>query len=156
MAYCRSKLGLNWVFYQCREKYPNLWMNLVHPGVVNSELVGSSSSGVFAFIKKNTLIDAHQGAQTTLICSTALILEDRVTETSSSLRSSNIATVRLENGAYYHNSCGKMILHPEDPARNVEKATRLWQELEEICSPYLSSNSNSNSNSSSIGRVLVS
>lgn len=39
MAYCRSKLAINWLFNEFRQRYPNYNMYLVHPGVVATDLV---------------------------------------------------------------------------------------------------------------------
>ncbi len=40
MAYCRSKLAVNWLCFELHKRYPELWVNLVHPGVIATELVG--------------------------------------------------------------------------------------------------------------------
>jgi retinol dehydrogenase-12 len=111
-AYCRSKLGLMWLFYKLHERYPQLHMNLVHPGVMDNNLTDHNS------LPKPLLISDAQGAQTTLICATAPL----------SL---------LENGGYYHNTLGKVVLPANDPVRNEEKAEAFWDLVEGIVAPYL-------------------
>lgn len=64
------------------------------------------------------LINCQQGAQTTLICATVPVEE-------------------LVNGGYYHNTCGKMILSPDDPALNHERARQFYQMTEELIRQYL-------------------
>jgi NAD(P)-dependent dehydrogenase (short-subunit alcohol dehydrogenase family) len=111
-AYSRSKLGAMWLFDIMHGHYPQLQMNLVHPGVMDNDLSGHNP------LPKAMLVSDEQGAQTTLICATA----DRAL---------------LENGGYYHNTLGKLVLQPTDPAKNTEKARAFWDVVESIIAPYL-------------------
>jgi len=110
IAYCRSKLGVIWLFLQLRERFPSLHANLVHPGVVDSELVEGGSPA-----PKPLLISNEEGAQTTLI----------------------LATECTENGAFYHNTMGKVIFSAKDPANNPQKGLELWQLVEKLIIGYL-------------------
>jgi NAD(P)-dependent dehydrogenase (short-subunit alcohol dehydrogenase family) len=57
MAYCRSKLGVNWLTFELHERYPELWVNLVHPGVVDTDLVAGMN-----LIKKLLFVKWEVGA----------------------------------------------------------------------------------------------
>lgn len=106
-AYSRSKLGVMYLFPLQRRRYPGLHMYLVHPGVVDNALSGPNS------LPKHMLLTNEQGAQTTLICATADVNQ-------------------LHEGGYYHNTLGRLLLHPQDPALNGPKAETLWNLVEGI------------------------
>ena len=111
-AYCRSKLGMMWLFYELHARAPNLQMYLVHPGVIATGLVADLALPDFM------LVSMEQGAQTTLIAATA-------------------DPTLLENGAYYHNTLGKVILPAADPAKNANKSAEFFALAEELIAPYL-------------------
>lgn len=111
-AYCRSKLGLMWLFEQMHQHYPALHMYLVHPGVVDSGLCASNP------LPKSMQINNAQGAQTTLI-----------------VASTDVSF--LVSGAYYHNTLGRVELDSRDPALNATKAEALWEVAENLIVPYL-------------------
>eukprot|EP01035_Chromulina_nebulosa_P019577 gene19577-25478_t len=100
-AYCRSKLGVNWVFFELVKRYPDIWFNLIHPGVIANELSVEEAS----WFMKTFLITCEAGAQVSLICST-----------------SSTTDGILERGAYYHNVYGKITLPSNDNSSNPEKA----------------------------------
>lgn len=113
-AYCRSKIGVMWMFHEFFKKNPNLWMNLVHPGVIANDLTHQKS-----FVHDLIMITNEQGAQTTLIVASASI-EDG-----------------LINGAYYHNVCGRMLLSAGDVAMNQQKASGFYSQVEGIIQSFL-------------------
>jgi NAD(P)-dependent dehydrogenase (short-subunit alcohol dehydrogenase family) len=113
VAYCRSKLGYMWLFNRMHQRYPSLRMYLVHPGVIDTGLLHGNNP-----VPKVFLLDNKQGAQTTLICATA-------------------PEELLENGAYYHNTLGKMVLSAADPVNNKEKGDAFWEQTEAILQPFL-------------------
>lgn len=113
-AYSRSKICVNWLFNEYVSRYPKYRFNLIHPGVVASELAGKVD-----YLKAAILIDTKQGAATTLICA------------------SPENETLLVNGGYYHNTYGLMTLPSDDIANNRENATRIWNEVEKILKPYL-------------------
>ena len=112
VAYCRSKLGMMWLFDQMHASVPSLRMYLVHPGVIDTGLSGDNP------LPKSMLLSNEEGAQTTLICATA----------DASL---------LENGAYYHNTLGKLVLPDTDPAKNATKRANFYALVESMIAPYL-------------------
>lgn len=112
-AYSRSKLGLMWLFDKMHALYPTLNMFLVHPGVIGTGLAGSDNP-----LPGFMMLTEEGGAQTTLICATAPL----------SL---------LENGGYYHNTLGKLVLSPSDPAKNADKAAAFWTLVESLIAPYM-------------------
>lgn len=109
-AYARSKLGVMWWAFECYRLYPDLKINIVHPGAVLTELGGDS--GTFAKrIMGALILHPKEGAQMTLICATQ---------------------PDIENGAYYHNTVGRAILPENDIALNVDLAKQFWKTLEAI------------------------
>jgi len=109
-AYCRSKLGNLWAARELARRHPELRVHAVHPGVIASAL-GGGRSGVAAAIKRATMLSPERGAQTSLFCATQ---------------------PGLENGSYYHNVLGRVLLHPDDPASDDVEAAALWSLLEEL------------------------
>lgn len=114
VAYCRSKLGMMWLFAAMHQRNPALQMYLVHPGVMDNTLSGPNP------LPKFLLTTNVQGAQTTLVCATA----DRKL---------------LDNGAYYHNTLGKLVLPNRDPAQNSVKGSAFFTLSESLVAPYLAS-----------------
>jgi len=117
MAYCRSKLGINWLFYEFASRHPNYFMYLVHPGVINTTLA-SDNTGIDGYIKSWLCCSTKAGAQVSLICSAA-------------------STDALVNTGYYHNTCGLMLLDTSDPVNNQLASKVLYDEVENICRPFM-------------------
>ena len=109
MAYCRSKLGNLWFTLEMRKRHPDFEIVTVHPGVVRSGF-GGREPGTGPFF----MIDSEAGAQAPLWC----------------------ATQPIENGAYYHNTMGKMLLDPSDAARNEKRAAELWETMEKLSAAF--------------------
>jgi retinol dehydrogenase-12 len=112
MAYCRSKLGNLWYAREVARRHPKMRVHAVHPGVIASEL-GGSSAGLVGAIKRAVMLSPEQGAQTSLFCATQ---------------------PDLESGTYYHNVLGRVELHPDDPAADEVKSAALWDLVEHLCS----------------------
>jgi NAD(P)-dependent dehydrogenase (short-subunit alcohol dehydrogenase family) len=112
-AYSRSKICVNWLFYELHERYPKYKAYLVHPGVIATELTGPIDT-----FKKLAFIDQVQGAQTTLI-------------------TASHKSPLLINGAYYHNTYGRVILPTSDVNNNRTRSRKAWDLLENIVLPYL-------------------
>ncbi|MEO1027793.1 MAG: SDR family NAD(P)-dependent oxidoreductase [Pseudomonadota bacterium] len=106
-AYCRSKLGNLWQYRELARRYPQLTVIAVHPGVVATNLEGSSE-GLTGAIKRAIMISPEQGAQSSLIA----------------------ATQDLPSGSYFHNKYGQMQLPEHDPAMQDAKAREFWNILE--------------------------
>jgi retinol dehydrogenase-12 len=119
-AYCRSKLGVHWMFNEFHRKFPNYEMIIVHPGVIRTELAVDNSAlfGLAAWIKSAAFLSEEQGCQATLICALA-------------------PTESIVNGGYYHNTCGLVELSDEDPVNDNRKSSLLIKEVEDICAPLL-------------------
>jgi NAD(P)-dependent dehydrogenase (short-subunit alcohol dehydrogenase family) len=117
MAYCRSKLGVHWVFDEFHRRYPQYQMNIVHPGVIRTELA-TSNTGFGGFLKSILMLSETEGAQTTLICATA-------------------GSEDLVNGGYYHNTFGLVELDESDPVKDKAKSELLIDEVDRICASYL-------------------
>lgn len=114
-AYCRSKLGNLWQYAELAERYSDVRVIAVHPGVVATALEGPTD-GVVGNIKRVMMLSPELGAQASLIA----VTQDE-----------------LESGDYFHNKYGRMILSPDDAANAKRKSEDFWQELEQICAPYL-------------------
>jgi NAD(P)-dependent dehydrogenase (short-subunit alcohol dehydrogenase family) len=110
LAYCRSKLGNLWYVRELARRHPGLRVHAVHPGVIASELSGSST-GLVGVAKRALMLSPEQGAQTSLFCATQ---------------------PDLASGSYYHNILGRVELHPEDPAADGAKAEALWELAERL------------------------
>jgi NAD(P)-dependent dehydrogenase (short-subunit alcohol dehydrogenase family) len=121
MAYCRSKLGVHWMYDEFHRRYPQYEMAIVHPGVNRTELALDDHAffGLARLIKSVALLNETQGAQTTLVCALA--------------KSEDIV-----NGGYYTNCGGLITLDPRDPVNDKSKRTVLIGEVDSICAPYLS------------------
>lgn len=109
-AYCRSKLGNLWIASELQRREPGLTVTAAHPGVVTSDLFGSST-GFFGRAKSLVMIDPEQGAQTSLYCATQ---------------------PGLVRGGYYHSTRGLMQLRESDPGLSRERAAALWATCEAL------------------------
>ena len=110
-TYCQSKLACMWWASELARKYPDLSVNIVHPGVVASGFGGENNNPLRRALRRFLMISPKQGAQTTLICATQ---EDIV------------------KGGYYHNTMGRIVLASDDPGVDVKRATEFWNLLEGI------------------------
>ena len=115
MAYCRSKLGNLWQVRELARQHPKLRIQAVHPGVIASEL-GGPNTGVAGVVKRAMMLSPEQGAQTSLFCATQ---------------------PDVASGAYYHNTLGRVELHPDDPAADAEKSRALVSQLDEMVSSWI-------------------
>ncbi len=114
-AYSRSKVGVMWWAYECHKLYPDYKVNIVHPGVVPMGL-GADQSSLVTRILGSLLLSPKGGAQMTLICATQ---------------------PDIENGAYYHNTLGKVILPISDIALNIKSSKAFWDTLEDIYKKWI-------------------
>jgi NAD(P)-dependent dehydrogenase (short-subunit alcohol dehydrogenase family) len=114
-AYARSKLCINWLFLEYKEKYNLLYdFYLIHPGVATTDLaIAASPPLLLPFFMNSTL-----ASQTILIVST---------------HTSNA----LIPGSYYHNTYGRMILQPTDVAMNRTRSAETWELVERISEAYV-------------------
>lgn len=108
--YSRSKVGMMWWAFELHRLFPEYKMNLVHPGIVPSGL-GNNENSFLVRTLGRLFISAELGAQMTLICATQ---------------------PNIENGAYYHNTLGKVLLTERDIALNKKRSREFWKILEEI------------------------
>jgi NAD(P)-dependent dehydrogenase (short-subunit alcohol dehydrogenase family) len=115
IAYSRSKLGLNWLFHEIVDKYPSYHFNLIHPGVIFTDLAGATDIKLLKYI----LLNNAQGAQTTLICATST------------------GSDGLVNGAYYHNALGQILYSTDDIANSKSNSLYIWNLVESLISPYV-------------------
>ena len=109
-AYARSKVGVMWWAFECHRNFPGYKLNIVHPGVVPLGLNAKQNSFAIKLMSA-LMLSPEGGAQTTLICATQ---------------------PHIENGAYYHNTLGKVILPEDDIALKADASKRFWHKLEEI------------------------
>jgi NAD(P)-dependent dehydrogenase (short-subunit alcohol dehydrogenase family) len=109
-AYCRSKLGNLWIATELVQRSPGLEVRVVHPGVVATNL-GGDVGALGDLYKRRFFISPELGAQMPLICATQ---------------------PGLENGGYWHNVHGRMLLAADDPARDGASAARLWETCEAL------------------------
>jgi len=103
-AYCRSKLGNLWIAAELVRRRPSFEVRVVHPGVVATNLGGDVGS-IGNRVKRLVMISPELGAQMPLVCATQ---------------------PGLENGGYWHNAYGRMLLSDDDPARDAAAAASLW------------------------------
>ncbi|MEM9621903.1 MAG: hypothetical protein AAF993_09665, partial [Pseudomonadota bacterium] len=111
-AYSRSKLGNIWIGQALQERYPEMIVTLVHPGVVNSGLMMGDSP--VEQVMKKILLPTPLGAQTSLFCVTQTVVP----------------------GGYYHNTRGLVHLQSSDPAMNRKRQSELWEECQAITNSY--------------------
>ena len=109
-AYCRSKLGDLWIASELQRRCPELTVLCAHPGVVATNL-GGSTGALGERIRGWLMLDAERGAQTPLFCATQ---------------------PGLEKGAYFHNTYGRVRLPAGDPALDAASAARLWDVCEAL------------------------
>ena len=110
IAYCRSKLGNLWLRSALADQYRDYRWYAVHPGVVATNLSGSSHPWL---LRKTVLITPDEGAWTTTRCVTAT---DAVP-------------------GYYHNTRGLVTLGQRDPASNDAAAGALFERCRELAAP---------------------
>jgi hypothetical protein len=111
-AYCRSKLGNLWIAAELLKRSPGLEVRVAHPGVVATNL-GGDAGALGNRLKRRFMISPEQGAQMPLICATQ---------------------PDLENGGYWHNVHGRMLLSPDDPAHDAAAAAKLGETCEALSS----------------------
>lgn len=109
-AYCRSKLGNLWIAAELVRRRPSFEVRVVHPGVVATNLGGDVGS-IGNRLKRLAMISPELGAQMPLVCATQ---------------------PGLENGGYWHNAYGRMLLAGDDPARDAAAAASLWDLCESL------------------------
>lgn len=110
LAYCRSKLGNLWLVRELAHRHPALHVFAAHPGVIASELAGSSR-GLVGALKSAIMLPVEAGAQTSLYCATQ---------------------PDLPTGSYFHNTMGRVELRLDDPGADAEKSAQLWTLLEQL------------------------
>ncbi len=115
-TYARSKLGNLWQVSELSWHFPHLTAIAIHPGVVASGFAGAKG-GLAGWLRGKLLIDEQAGAQAALIA----------------------ATQQLPRGAYWHNVFGLVDLADDDPGQDEDQAGVLWEQLEWLIAPYLSS-----------------
>lgn len=120
MAYCRSKLGVHWLFDEFHKSFPSYEMIIVHPGVIRTELAVDNAAlfGSAGLLKSLILLDERAGCQTTLIAAVA-------------------PSSKIVNGGYYHNCCGLMQLSAEDPVKDTSKAQVLCDAVKLVAKPFI-------------------
>jgi len=111
LAYCRSKLGNQWLGAQLQARHPDWSVVTVHPGVVASGLGGQQEGDPSA-----PAISCVRGAQTSLIAATQ---------------------PDLPPGAYLHNTMGLVELPAGDAALDDAKAAALWETCGALCAEWL-------------------
>ena len=127
-AYARSKLGNLWQMKHMAEEYSGIHVYAVHPGVVDA--FGSDSAGLAREVEtvipgisfgmmRYIALNGHDGAQTTLLIATR-------------------DTAELEDGAYYHNTMGKLVLHRKDRVSDWDKSEVFWKEMQNIIDEWSS------------------
>jgi protochlorophyllide reductase len=109
-AYSRSKLGNLWIAAQLVERAPGLEVRVVHPGVVATNL-GGAEGMPGAWLLRRFMLSPEEGAEMPLVCATQ---------------------PGLENGGYWHNAYGRMLLPAGDPALDRARAARLWERCEAL------------------------
>lgn len=114
MADCRSKLGTLWLARILGERYPDLSVYSAHPGLLSA---GLDQGTVGEAVQRRLAIPPAQGAQTPLLCATQPELAP----------------------GYYHNTLGRVLLAPTDPAMDRRAAQGLWDRCERLCGPWLAS-----------------
>jgi len=111
LAYARSKLGVSWNAFSMAEhlRKTNSGVKVVciHPGVVNTELVGRKN-----ILKDLFLVSPEKSASAVIY---ALTEPD------------------LKSGDYLHNARGLMRLPENDPVLDKEKRIRFWKDCNQAC-----------------------
>lgn len=114
-AYGSSKLGNMWQVLELTKHYPNIKSFAIHPGVIASGFAGTKKTGFLHSIREKLFISEQAGAQAALIA----------------------ATQDLPNGSYWHNAYGLIDLPKGDIAKDANKSSALWQQLESLVKPWL-------------------
>ena len=110
MSYARSKLGVMWYGLElARRSEGSLEVVLVHPGVIDSGLLGNSA--VEKAMKRRAFLDTEDGAKASLFC---------------------ICSDAVRNGDYFLNICGKAQFKMGDPAIDDARAKSFWELLESL------------------------
>ena len=105
-SYCRSKICNQSFALRLQKLYPELKVYLVHPGIINSNLVSippGIPGQIESFLRPLVLINSEKGAQSTLRC---LVTDD------------------IPCGVYYHNCFGICAPHPR--ACDQKWSDNLW------------------------------
>ena len=113
MAYCNANLCCQSFGLQLRDRYRDLEVYVVHPGVVNTPLLTQAkgvAGAVEGLLRRNIMLTLERGSQTTLRC----VTDDRI-----------------PSGVYYHNVYGPCKPHPL--ADNVQWASDLWDLSVKLC-----------------------
>jgi NAD(P)-dependent dehydrogenase (short-subunit alcohol dehydrogenase family) len=116
-AYCRSKICNQSFGRELVKKYPELFVNVVHPGVVDSSLFsfeeGTIINRIEVVLRPFFMVNCQKGAQTSLYC--ALTNDEN----------------GLPNGSYVHNVFGICDYHPT--ASNDEWSKKMWDLSVSLC-----------------------
>ena len=113
-AYSRSKLGNIWIAKELHQRFPEMKVYIVHPGVIQTNLMGTS--WLEQKIKGWLLLSPSQGAQLSLIAATQ---------------------PNLQNGGYYHNVSGLVQFDPQDPAMNHHRSKEMWEQCEGFVQKFI-------------------
>ena len=110
LSYARSKLGVMWYGFElARRREGSLEVVLVHPGVIDTGLLGNSS--IEKAFKRRFFLDTAEGSNTSLYC---------------------ICSDQVRNGDYFLNIYGKAEFKKGDPANDKQRAQEFWQLLERL------------------------
>eukprot|EP00891_Asterochloris_glomerata_P002187 jgi/Astpho2/2187/Aster-03178 len=116
LAYCRSKLGKIWWARELQRRYPQLTVPYMHPGVVNTSILTTSTPVVdqlLGLLKPLIFISPKRGAQTELFCATS---------------------PQVKGNTYYHNVLGEIQTSKE--SRDDRRAQAFWQTCEKLCAGF--------------------
>jgi len=108
-CYARSKLGLNWYAMALQEKYPALEVCLVHPGVIYTDLVPTSSV-VVKYARQAVEVDARTGAWSVVIVA-------------------SVPSSEFKKGGYAHNVMGWCTFAKDDPVNFAERRRVFCEDL---------------------------
>lgn len=115
MGYCRSKLGNLWFAREFAERYSDIEVYSMHPGVIASNILAGEAP-ILSGLTRALLIDVVAGAQTPLFVATQ---------------------PGLQRGGYYHNKLGLVRMRPMDISLDARKSSALWSRLEELAAAFL-------------------
>jgi NAD(P)-dependent dehydrogenase (short-subunit alcohol dehydrogenase family) len=117
LAYSRSKLGKTWFGYELQRRHPELTVPIVHPGIVNTMLLKTSTPVVdqlLGLVKPWIFISPVRAAQTPLFAA---------------------ISPNAKGGKYYHNVLGNIRTSKE--ASDPERARQFWAQCEQLCEAYM-------------------
>ena len=123
-AYRRSKLGMFWFMRELQRRYSYLAVCIVHPGYSDTR-IGMDSLYCCGCLTGWIVLSPRSAASVVVVC-----VQYGCT---------------LAKGAYYHNTCGQMILNPNEIALNEDKASSFWNMMDDILSEYMRLQSNGQS-----------